>query len=113
MSGFGLEHARFRGYFYTEMVFEFDAAKSAANKAKHGLDFAEAQKLWQDVDALEVPARSDREKRRLLIARHGQKLWSAIFTEREGRIRIISVRRAHAKEEALYEQTEPDDSTES
>jgi len=112
-SDFGLETIPSRGYFYTEMIFECDEAKSADNKAKHGLDFTEAQKLWQDVDALEVPARSHQERRKLWIARHGQKLWSAIFTEREGRIRIISVRRARAKEEALYEQAEPDDSTES
>jgi uncharacterized DUF497 family protein len=26
-------------------VFEFDEAKSAANKEKHGIDFVEAQKL--------------------------------------------------------------------
>jgi len=35
------------------MEYEFDEIKSAANKAKHGLDFSEAQKLWQDVDAVE------------------------------------------------------------
>ena len=30
------------------MDFEFDAAKSAENKRKHGLDFEEAQALWAD-----------------------------------------------------------------
>ena len=30
------------------MTFEFDPIKSASNKAKHGIDFVEAQALWQD-----------------------------------------------------------------
>lgn len=94
------------------MTYEFDEAKSAANKAKHGLDFSEAQKLWQDPDAVELPARSETEERKMLIAQTGGKIWSAIFTERAERIRIISVRRARSNEEALYEQTE-DDSGES
>jgi uncharacterized DUF497 family protein len=88
------------------MEYEFDEAKSAANKAKHGLDFSEAQKMWQDADAVEIPAKSDVEQRKMLIARSEGKIWSAIFTERENKIRIISVRRARANEEAMYEQTE-------
>ena len=95
-----------RRYFYTVMEYEFDEAKSAANKAKHGLDFSEAQKLWQDADAVEIPAKSDVEQRKMLIARIEEKIWSAIFTEREKKIRIISVRRARTNEEAMYEQTE-------
>jgi uncharacterized DUF497 family protein len=35
----------------------FDPAKSAANKAKHGIDFIEAQALWLDMDRIDVPAR--------------------------------------------------------
>lgn len=88
------------------MEYGFDEAKSAANKAKHGLDFSEAQRLWQDVDAVEIPAKSNVEQRKMLIARIEEKIWSAIFTERENKIRIISVRRARTNEEAIYEQTE-------
>ena len=88
------------------MEYEFDEAKSAANKAKHGLDFSEAQKMWQDADAVEIPAKSDMEQRKMLIARIEGKIWSAVFTERENKIRIISVRRARTNEEAIYEQTE-------
>jgi uncharacterized protein len=29
--------------------FEFDEARSRANKAKHGIDFVEAQVLWEEV----------------------------------------------------------------
>jgi len=29
--------------------FEFDERKSTLNKAKHGIDFVEAQAIWDDV----------------------------------------------------------------
>lgn len=98
--------------FLYRMEFEFDDAKSGANQKKHGIDFIEAQKLWQDPDALELSARSENEARALLLAKHDGKLWAAIFTEREDRIRIISVRRARKNEEKIYDQPE-DDSAES
>lgn len=77
------------------------------------MDFFEAQKLWRDVDALVLSGRIGDEPRFLLIAKMDGKLWSAIFTPREGNVRIISVRRARTSEEAQYEQTIPDDSKES
>jgi len=40
------------------MDFEYDPDKSRANKAKHGIDFEEAQALWDDPDLLEIPART-------------------------------------------------------
>ena len=45
------------------MSFEFDQAKSAANRAKHGINFVAAQAIWKDPDRLEVPARSVDEPR--------------------------------------------------
>ena len=88
------------------MDFEFDASKSKANLEKHGIDFVEAQQLWEDEDRLEIPARIEDEPRRVLIAALGQKLWSAFFTYRKGRIRLISVRRARKEERALYYESE-------
>ena len=61
--------------------FEFEEAKSRANLRKHGIDFLEAQALWNDRDSLEVQAN----------------------THDEERIRIISVRRSRKSEVALYE----------
>lgn len=85
------------------MEFEFDAAKSARNKAKHGIDFPAAQALLDDVDRIEIPARTQDEARFLVIGKIGQRLWSAIVTPREQRIRIISVRAARRKEIEIYE----------
>ena len=84
------------------MEFECDPAKSAANRAKHGIDFDEARAIWADVDRLEIPARSLDEPRYQVIGQIGGKTWSACITYRHERIRIISVRRARAEEEARY-----------
>ena len=85
------------------MKFEFDSTKSAANKAKHGIDFVAAQALWEDPDYIERSARSATEPRRQVIGRIEQTTWSAFVTIRhEETIRIISVRRARPDEETLY-----------
>jgi hypothetical protein len=82
---------------------EFDPAKSAANLEKHGIDFTEAQALWQDVMRVEIPARTVDEPRWLVIGRIGGKHWSVVVTYRDERIRIISARRSGMEEVALYE----------
>ncbi len=84
-------------------MFEFDEEKSRANLAKHGIDFHHAQRLWDDPDRMEVPVESVREPRWMVIAELDERIWAAVITWRESRIRIISVRRARSDEEELYE----------
>ncbi len=83
--------------------FEFDQIKSISNLEKHGIDFVQAQKLWNDPDLLEIPAKTSDEPRFLLIGQINQKHWSAIITYRQGNIRVISVRRSRKEEVDLYE----------
>ncbi|MCK9213843.1 MAG: BrnT family toxin [Rhodoferax sp.] len=83
--------------------FEFDVAKSESNRIKHGLDFAEAQSLWNDPMLLEIPAKTEDEPRFLVIGLIDGKHWSAVMTYRGANIRLISVRRARTEEVALYE----------
>ena len=85
------------------MEFEFDADKSAANAAKHGIDFVQAQRLWQDPMRVEIPARTVDEARWLVVARIEGRHWSAVVTRRQERTRIISVRRSRDEEVAIYE----------
>jgi uncharacterized DUF497 family protein len=85
------------------MEFEFDPKKSSTNERKHGISFEAAQALWDDPDLLEIPARTEDEPRFLVIGVHAGKHWSAVITYRDGRIRIISVRRSRKEEVALYE----------
>jgi uncharacterized protein len=84
------------------MDFEFDAAKSAANLEKHGIDFIGAQALWNDADRLQISARSLDEPRTQVIGQIGDVVWSAFITMRGDRVRIISVRRARDEEKAAY-----------
>jgi uncharacterized DUF497 family protein len=85
------------------MAFEFDERKSQANKAKHGVDFVEAQALWLDEALAEVPAPSDSEARFLVVGLMGDKHWSAFVTYRDENIRLISVRRSRPEKVAIYE----------
>ena len=86
------------------MIFEYDQTKSIKNKEKHGIDFVEAQSLWDDPYAFELPsAQSDDEERFLVLGQIGAKNYTAIITYRAANIRIISVRRSREKEKKLYE----------
>jgi len=86
--------------------FEFDPAKSARNKEKHGIDFVEAQALWLDENRLELPVRSDMESRSIVVGRTQQTTWAALVTCREETIRLISVRRARRRERDSYQERE-------
>ena len=85
------------------MDFEFDTNKSVSNKKKHGIDFIEAQVLWQDSDLIEIPARTTDETRFLVIGKISGKYWSGIITYRGEKIRIISVRHSRPEEVEIYE----------
>ena len=83
-------------------MFEYDEAKSKANKEKHGIDFEEAQALWQNkqhavFDSVYVNA----ELRHLLVGHINDIFYVAVFTMREDNIRIISVRRCRKNEKEI------------
>ena len=65
--------------------------------------FLEAQKLWDDPDSIEIPTKYLDEPIYVLIGMINNKRWSAIFTYRNKRIRLISVRRSRKNEEEIYE----------
>ena len=91
------------GILIIQMKFEFDPAKSAINGGKHGIDFVRAQRLWEDSDRLQIPARTEGEPRYMVIGKIEEEHWSAIVTFRGENIRIISVRRSRADEVHAYE----------
>lgn len=84
-------------------AFEYDERKSQSNLKKHGIDFVEAQALWNDPYLVEITARTTDEVRFLVIGKIREKHWSAVVTPRDGNIRIISVRRSRIEEVAIYE----------
>jgi len=83
--------------------FQYDSRKSSSNSRKHGIDFLQAQLLWEDPGLVIVSARSDDEPRSLVVGKINDQHWSAIVTDRDGKIRIISVRRSRLSEIELYE----------
>ena len=85
------------------MEFEFDPVKSESNARKHGINFEQAQLLWEDPHRLQVPARTQGEPRFMLIGKIEKKNWSAIFTYRGDNVRIVSVRRSRTDEVNAYE----------
>ncbi len=85
------------------MEFEFDTNKSESNKRKHGIDFIEAQALWEDPDLIGIPAKTTDEARFLVIGKISEKYWSGAIAYRGEKIRIISVRRSRKEEVELYE----------
>ena len=62
--------------------FEFDETKSQANLLKHGINFINAQDLWNDPNLLEIPAKTEDEPRFLMIGLISKKHWSAVITYR-------------------------------
>ncbi len=84
------------------MEFEFDVNKSASNFDKHGINFEEAKKIWDDPFRIEIPARSTDEERTMVIGMIKQEIWSGIICQREKIIRIISVRKASRNEREIY-----------
>jgi uncharacterized DUF497 family protein len=85
------------------MPFEYDPAKSRSNQQKHGIDFEQAQKLWNNPGNLIAPVDSIGEPRWQLIGKLGEVFWTAIFTIRKENIRLISVRRARENEKERYQ----------
>lgn len=85
------------------MDFEFDPEKSASNRTKHGIDFIEAQALWNDPRLLEADAKTDDEPRFLVVGMIKGKPWSAVCVRRGDKVRLISVRRARDTEVIYYE----------
>ena len=76
------------------MLFEWDEAKNTANFKKHEIWFEEAQTVWTDPLSQEFfdPDHSQAEERLIRIGHSAEKV-----------IRIISARRATAKERKEYE----------
>jgi uncharacterized protein len=62
-----------------------------------------AEVLWEDPLLVEIPARVTDEPRWLVIAKIGDKHWSAVITRRGDNIRLVSVRRSRDDEVEIYE----------
>lgn len=81
------------------MQITFDEAKDTLNKSKHGLSLSEAKKLeWDDALIWQDTRRDYGEARMVALGAIGERLYCAIFVDRETSRRIISLRKANQKE---------------
>jgi uncharacterized DUF497 family protein len=89
-----------------KLNFEWDDAKSAGNKRKHGVTFDEAESVFYDENAIEFsdPDHSRDEDRFLLVGTSIQlRVLVVCYCQRRGNfIRIITARRANTKEKKSY-----------
>ena len=88
--------------------FEWDLDKAAANARKHGVSFEEAMSIFTDPLSLTVSdlVHSGDEERFLTVGMSDrQRLIVVSYTDRHDVIRIISARRAAAREKREYEET--------
>ena len=85
------------------MLFEWDEAKAEANLKKHGVDFRDAVRVFNDLDRIEFydAAHSDEEERFNTIGMVDDILY-VVYTERKDRTRIISARFATKLERRMY-----------
>jgi uncharacterized protein len=85
-------------------IFEWDDAKAAANLRDHGVASSLAIKVFRDHFAIErVDEREDYGEERInLIGKSDATLLHITFTERDGRIHLISARRAEKHEQDDY-----------
>jgi len=87
------------------MEFEFDPAKDEANRFKHGLKLSFGQRIFDDPLYAVLPSfrKVDGEDRYKAVGRIEGKLYTAVYVEREDRIRLISVRRSNTSEQRDYD----------
>lgn len=88
------------------MEFEWDEAKDAANRAKHGVSLGEVVAFeWGKAQERPDFRAAYGELRIEAVAPLNGRLHICIFTMRDGRHRIISLRKANQREMRRYEQT--------
>jgi uncharacterized protein len=91
----------------SELRFEWDRLKEAENQRKHHVSFTEAESVFADEHALLIddPEHSDDEPRFVLMGLSAKlRVLVVVHAHREstGVIRLISARKANARERALY-----------
>lgn len=86
------------------MNFEWDDAKAATNRRKHGVSFEEAAEVFVSPAIFEDTGHSEKEPRYLAIGFSAKsRLLTVAFTRREAGIyRIVSARRASKNEQDRY-----------
>ena len=90
-----------------KVTFEWDEVKARENLRKHGVAFDEGKTIFSDPFLLTLPdiGSSETEERYVNIGLSAKgRVLVLIHTERQGKIRIITCRKATASERRYYEE---------
>jgi uncharacterized DUF497 family protein len=90
------------------LIFEWDEVKAKANLRKHRVSFEEGKTIFNDPFLFTFPndKHSAREERYINIGLSANgRVLILTHTERQGKIRIISCRRATPRERRFYEES--------
>ena len=93
----------YRCTYNKKMEIEWDGKKAISNLKKHGIDFADAVSVLADERAITINDDYPNEERFITIGVDSySRILVVVYTWRETRIRIISARKATAKEIRQY-----------
>jgi uncharacterized protein len=87
------------------MIFEWDEAKRRANFQKHGLDFRDAEQVFQGPVVTVLDNRQEYgEDRHISLGTLADVVVVVVHTARSEKTRLISMRKAKLKERQAYEE---------
>ncbi|HEY1408291.1 MAG TPA: BrnT family toxin [Promineifilum sp.] len=85
------------------MKYEWDKAKAASNRRKHGVRFADAVTVLEDGNAVTIEDEHPNEERFVTLGLDArERLLVVVYTFRDDTIRIISARKATSTEQRYY-----------
>jgi len=83
---------------------EWDGRKAEANLRKHGVMFADAMAVFEDVMALVAEDRRSAEWRQVVTGRDAlRRILVVVYTWRGNNVRLISARKATTRERRAYQ----------
>jgi uncharacterized DUF497 family protein len=90
--------------YYIDMEFEWDPEKSKSNLKKHGISFEEAKEIFLGPVLTAQDRRKDYGEKRFISigALSGVVFLVVAHTDRKGKVRIISARKANQTERKFY-----------
>ena len=87
------------------MSYQWDPNKAKSNEKKHGVNFADAAGVFEDENAITTEDEHESESRFITIGRDFlRRILVVVYTFRGVIIRIISARKATARERKIYEE---------
>ena len=83
--------------------FEWDERKNKSNIEKHGIDFRDAQDIFQSKRLSIDDTRHEYGERRIItVGLIGKSVYVVVYNKREEAIRLVSARKANERERRRY-----------